>query len=151
VQLDIYGRGDSTEAIAALAARLGVADRVHLHGRIPLEAMAGAIAAADAGIAPTRRDAFTDFSLSTKIFEYAAMCKVAVCSRLPTVERYFGDSVLTYEPGDAASLAQALRRLVADPTLRERLVADAGRRVADLSWPREADRYAALVDRLARA
>ncbi len=149
IHLDIFGRGDSAMPVAALADRLGVGECVTLHGRIPLEEVAGRIAAADVGIAPTRRDAFTDFSLSTKIFEYAAMGKPAVCSRLPTVERYFGDAVLAYEPGDAASLAAALRALVVDAALREHLVARSAARVAELSWPREAERYAALVARLA--
>ena len=48
---------------------------------------------------------FTDYCLSTKIFEYGAMGKPVVASRLPMVEGTFGDDVVTYEPGDAADLA----------------------------------------------
>jgi glycosyltransferase involved in cell wall biosynthesis len=150
VRFDIYGRGDSAERIASLAADLGVADRVVFHGRIPLEAVAGQVAAADVGLAPTRRDAFTDFSLSTKIFEYAAMGKVAVCSRLPTVERYVGGAVLMYEPGDPIALAAGLRQLVADPALRARLMRAADARVHAMSWDTESERYVKLVNRLAR-
>ncbi len=149
ITLDLYGRGDASDGLAALAAELGMADRVTFHGRIPIEDVPGRIALADAGLAPTRRDEFTDFSLSTKIFEYAAMGKPVLASRLPTVERYFGpDALCYYEPGDAASLAAAIRRLVDDPAWRQRTVDAAGDRVRDLSWDRESARYVALVERL---
>ncbi len=151
VTLGIFGRGDSRPALEALAVRLGVADRVTMHGRIPVDQVAARIAAADIGLAPTRRDRFTDFSLSTKIFEYAAMGKPVVASRLPTVERYFGPDALCYfEPGDPVSLVAAIRDLAADAEARDRMVAAAAARVAELSWEREAARYVDLVRRLAR-
>ena len=70
--LEIYGRGDSEPALRAQAAELGIADRVTFHGRIAIDAVPAAVAAADIGLAPTRHDRFTDMSLSTKVFEYAA-------------------------------------------------------------------------------
>ncbi len=149
--LDLYGRGDAEPMLRDLAARLGVADRIRFHGRIPLEAVAARIAESDAGLAPTRRDEFTDFSLSTKIFEYAAMRKPVIASRLPTVERYFGRDTLAYfEPGDAGSMADAVRGLVDDPEARAASVDAAQARVRELSWEREAARYVALVRKLAR-
>ncbi len=151
VTLDLYGRGDAEASLRAGAADLGVADRVTFHGRIPVEAVAGEIAAADVGLAPTRRDEFTDFSLSTKIFEYAAMGKPVVASRLPTVARYFGESICYFEPGDAVSLAAAVRRVATDSAYREMLVAAAGDRVRGLSWEREAARYVALIRELGGA
>jgi hypothetical protein len=104
VALDLYGRGDSEPALLAQVARLGLGDRVAFHGRIPIEAVPAAVAAADIGVAPTRRDRFTDISLSTKIFEYAAMGKPVVCSALPMVERTFpGGIATTYLPGSSAA------------------------------------------------
>ena len=58
-------------------------------GRIPLDDVPAVVAGADIGIAPTRRDEFTDLSLSTKVYEYAAMGKAVVATRLPLVERTF--------------------------------------------------------------
>jgi glycosyltransferase involved in cell wall biosynthesis len=152
VTLDMFGRGDAQPAIEAAAASLGVADRVTFHGRIPIEDVPARIADADAGLAPTRRDEFTDFSLSTKIFEYAAMGKPVIASRLPTVERYFGRDTLWYfEPGDARSLAASIRGLVTHPDRRGASAAAAAARVRELAWEREASRYVALVDGLAGA
>jgi glycosyltransferase involved in cell wall biosynthesis len=110
-----------------------------------------AIAAADIGLAPTRRSAFTDYSLSTKAFEYAAMARPVVASRLPMVERSFGDDVVTYEPGDADDLATAIRRVVDVAADRDARVARALDRVRGRSWEVEGARYLALVDRLTAA
>ena len=148
--LDVYGRGDSEAALRAQVVHLRLEDRVRFHGRIPLEDVPAAIAAADIGIAPTRRDPFTDFSLSTKIFEYGAMGKPVVASRLPLVERTFpAGSVSTYEPGDADSLTLAIVALHDDPVRRDSAVAATMTRIRELSWEHEADRLAALVQRLA--
>ena len=149
VHLAIYGRGDSLPALQALAERLGVADRIDFRGRISLEAVPEALAATDIGLAPTRRSPFTDFSLSTKIFEYAAMGKPVIASRLPLVEATFPPgSVATYEPGEAGGFAEAILRLVDATDEREQRVARTAERVRELSWARESERYRALVERL---
>ncbi|HSO30116.1 MAG TPA: glycosyltransferase, partial [Candidatus Sulfomarinibacteraceae bacterium] len=151
VRLDLYGRGDSEPELRARAARLGLADEVTFHGRIPIEAVPAAIAAADIGLAPTRRDRFTDISLSTKIFEYAAMGKPVVCSALPMVERTFpGGIAVTYRPGEPAALAAAIRALVDDPAAREASVRGMLALTRTLAWEVEAPRYVAIVERLAR-
>jgi len=149
VELDLYGRGDSREPLESLARDLRIEPAVRFHGRLPIESIPAAIAAADIGLAPTRRSDFTDFSLSTKIFEYAVMGKPVVASHLPTVERYFPDGELrTYEPGDEASLAAAVAALVDDPTIRADHVRRAAERAAGLTWERQVERYLAVLDRL---
>lgn len=151
VCLAAYGRGDAEAALRALVAARGLEERVAFGGRIPIDAVAARIAAADAGVSPTSRDAYTDFSLSTKLFEYTAMGKPALASRLPTVERYFGpDGLFYFEPGDAASLAEAIARLVAVGPAGRAARVDRARAVLDrFSWEREGARYVALVERLA--
>jgi glycosyltransferase involved in cell wall biosynthesis len=150
VSLDLYGRGDSAEPLAEQVQALGLQDAVTFHGRIPIEAVPAALAAADIGLAPTRRDPFTDISLSTKIFEYAAMGKPAICSRLPLVEQAFRDAeVRTYEPGNAADLAAAILAIADDPAGRAAMTDRAAARVRDLAWERESGRYLEIVAQLA--
>ena len=149
VSLDLYGRGDSEPALAAQAARLGIVDRVVFHGRIPIEEVPAAVARADIGVAPTRHDRFTDMSLSTKVFEYAAMGKPVVASRLPMIERMFpAGTVVAYTAGDPASMTEAILAFADDPVAREAAIARTGEIVAAGSWEREADGYLALVERL---
>jgi glycosyltransferase involved in cell wall biosynthesis len=148
--LDVYGRGDSEAALHEQVRRLGIADRVTFHGRIPLEDVPAAMARADIGLAPTRHDEYTDSSISGKIFEYSAMGKLVVASRLPLVEETFRGSVRTYDPGDPEDLARTVEHLVDDAPAREDARTQAGQIVRELAWERESERYVALVDRLAR-
>jgi glycosyltransferase involved in cell wall biosynthesis len=151
VHLDLYGRGDSQPGLESLAAELGVADRLTFHGRIPIEDVPASIARADIGLAPTRRDPFTDASLSTKILEYAAMRRPAVATRLPLVVRTFPPgSVATYAPGDADDLADRILGLVDDPTAREAATVAAADFVQAMSWEHDARDYLALLERFAR-
>ena len=151
VMFEVYGRGDSGPALVAQAAELGVADRITFHGRIPIEDVPAAVAGADIGLAPTRQDQFTDMSLSTKVFEYAAMGKPVVATRLPMVEATFPKgTVATYTPGDAAEMADAILALVDDAAAREKAVAETAEIVRAGSWEQESQGYLALVERLAR-
>ena len=151
VRLELYGRGDSEDELRALAAELGMRGRVTFHGRIPIDAVPAAVAAADMGIAPTRLDRFTAMTISGKIYEYGAMGKPVVASRLPLVERTFPNgTVVTYEPGDAAGMAEAIVALADHPIRRAEAVDGSRDVVRDAAWEREAERYVALVDRLSR-
>jgi glycosyltransferase involved in cell wall biosynthesis len=151
VRLDLYGRGDSEPELRALAADLGLAECVEFHGRIPLDDVPAVVAASDIGLAPTRLDRYTEMTLSTKVYEYAAMGKPVVASRLPMVERTFPDgAVATYTPADPAAFAGAIIGLIDDPARREDAVERARAVVLATAWERESERYVALVERLAR-
>ena len=151
ISLDVYGRGDSEQRLREVAIQRGIEGQVSFHGRVPVETIGERIAAADIGVAPTRPDGYTHLSMSTKLFEYGAMGKPVLASRLATVEHYFGpDSLAYFDPGDPGSAATALRRLMVDPAWRERLVAGATDRIAQFSWAGEADRYRTLIRRLAK-
>lgn len=146
---DVYGRGDSEPTLRGLAAAEGIADRIAFRGRIPIDEVPAAVAAADIGLAPTRRDPFTDLSLSTKVYEYAAMGKPAVATRLPMVEAIFPpDTVKSYEAGDPAALAAAIGELIDDPIDQARRVERTLEVVRAHAWERESATYIALVDRL---
>jgi len=149
IRLDLYGRGDSEGRLRERVAARSLDGIVEFHGRIPVEAVPAAIAAADIGVAPTRRDRFTDISLSTKIFEYAAMGKPAVCSRLPLVESLLPEAMATaYPAGDAVALAGVLARLVDDPDGRRDAIRAMGAAVARVAWDAEVTRYLVIVDEL---
>jgi glycosyltransferase involved in cell wall biosynthesis len=149
VAFDVFGRGDSEAALRDQAERLGVAERVTFHGRIPLEDVPAAIAGADIGLAPTRHDRFTDMSLSAKLFEYAAMGKPVVATRLPMVEQSFpAGSIGTYASGDPRSMATAIAAFADDPIAREAAVARTAAIVESRSWEHESAGYLGLVQQL---
>lgn len=151
VTVDLYGRGDSEAPLRALAEELDIADRVHFRGRIPIDAVPAVVAGADIGLAPTRLDRFTALTVSGKVYEYAAMRRPIVASRLPTVERDFpGDAVRTYPSGDHEAMALEIIRLADDDALRARVVDAAAAVVQGLAWERVSADYVSLVDALAR-
>lgn len=149
LEATFYGRGDAQAPLEALTAELGIADRVAFPGRIPIEDVPAAVAAADIGVAPTRLDPFTGMSLSTKVLEYAAMEKPVVASRLPTVERYFDSGTLSvYEPGDHELLAARIFELVDHPAERQVRIKRTLERVEELSWTRQGEAYLEVVGRM---
>jgi len=149
VMATFYGRGDTLPALEALAAELGISDRVGFAGRIPIEEVPGVVAGGDIALAPTRLDPFTSMSMSQKILEGAAMDKPIVASRLPTVERYFEPNTLSmYESGDPESLAAAILRLVDDAPERIARVERTRGRLEELSWTRQGRAFQDVVERL---
>jgi glycosyltransferase involved in cell wall biosynthesis len=73
----------------------------------------------DFDVVPYLRDSFMDLALSTKSFEYIAVGLPVVASRVDSMTALFSDRSLQYsEPGDAADLADQIRRLCEAP--RER-------------------------------
>jgi glycosyltransferase involved in cell wall biosynthesis len=147
VCMDVYGRGDTEPALRESAVSLGVEDRIRFHGRIPIDDVPGVVAQADIGIAPTRRDEFTDLSLSTKVFEYAAMGKPAVVTRLPLVEATFPDgAVATYVPGDHRSMADAIASIADDEVARAAAATAAFAIVQSLSWDVQSRAYVDLLE-----
>ena len=151
VVLDLYGRGDTEETLRSRAAGLGIADRVRFHGRIPLDAVAGALAGADIVLSPIRRNRYSEMSLSTKVFEGAIMEKPVVAADLPSARAEFdADMLWWYAPDDPADLARAALRVVDDGPARAAAVERARDRARVLSWDAEAPRYVALVEGLVR-
>jgi len=149
IELDVYGA--DAEAAARLA---GVASEVAPEGvRIapqptPVEEIPARLAAADLGVVPTLRDDFTELLLPVKLLEYVHMGLPVVASRLPVIERYFGDDVLLAEPGDAASIAAAIEGVRADPVAAQARAERASKRLAKIEWRRQREGYLQLVDGL---
>ena len=78
---------------------------------------------------------------------------VPVASRLPAYEELLGQGEFgfEFEPGDAQTMSSHLRRLIAEPALRQRSREQARELRAKFGWSREADEfeqvYAGLVAR----
>ncbi len=85
-------------------------------------------------------DHFAYYTSSLKLFEYMAARRALLVTDLPSVVEVVQDdhSALLTKPGDAASMADGLRRLKADPALCERLAAQAQADVHEYQWSRRA-------------
>jgi glycosyltransferase involved in cell wall biosynthesis len=148
-RLDVYGDGPFRPDVEAAIARTGTGDRVHLHGRVPLDELPALLAGSDIGLVPSRPEPYLQYSLSTKLLEYAAMGVPIIATELATFRAHFSDEAMRYvRGGDPSALATAIRELVADPEATARLGAEARRQAAAYAWEVQAERYIGIVERL---
>jgi glycosyltransferase involved in cell wall biosynthesis len=133
--------------LRALAARLGVAGAVTFTGLVAPAEVAGHLAGADILVLPNPASAISSRATSPlKLFEYMAAGKAIVASNLPAIAEVLTHDVNAWlvAPGDAAALADGIRRLAGDAALRARLGSAARRDVAEYSWDRRAERLETL-------
>ncbi len=155
VELRVCGTGDDDRVrIIALAERLnGAGARIDVApAAVALAAIPAELERADLGVVPTLRDDFTELLLPVKLLEYVHMGLPAIASRLPGIERHMGCRDIAFaEPGDAHSLAAAIRATLDDPAAALLRGASAAATLSRFSWARQRRRYLGLVDDLTAA
>lgn len=118
LELRVYGRRTPyLEQVLAKAEQLGLQEHVLYLGSRTVEQLSDEIQNCDVGVIPNLRNAFTDINTPTRIFEYLALGKPVVAPDTPGILDYFGPNELFYfTPGDAESMAEAVRRVAKDST-----------------------------------
>ena len=144
----VGGESEPRARIAALAAALGVSDRVHLVGQVPPPERWQYLADASVCVLPLTRSAFgTSFTSPLKLFEYMAAGRPIVASDLPALREVLrdGDNALLVAPEDPAALAAALQRLRGDRPLAARLADRAARDAHGYTWDARGKRLAEFL------
>ncbi len=148
-RLDVYGDGPWRPEIEAAIERTGTADRVTLHGRVPMDDLPRLLSDADIGLVPSLHERYLEYSLSTKLLEYAAMGVPTVASDLATFRHHFTDAALCFVPGgDPDALARAIEGLVDDPARATAMGVEARRQAAAYDWEGQKARYLQIVGEL---
>lgn len=142
-ELQMAGSGPLAGTLAETAARPELAGRIVLLGQVPQDELARRIADAAAQVAPSRSK--ESFSLVSAEAAFAA--RPVLASRRGALAETVvdGETGLLFEPGDPASLADAMQRLLQEPGLAARL-GNAGRKRARSRYRLTdmIDRYEAL-------
>jgi glycosyltransferase involved in cell wall biosynthesis len=143
----ILGEGDALPEIEALAERLGVASRIEFPTQLLAQHEAVArVASASCGVIPNRNSRLNRFALSSKLLEYVALGIPVVVSHLDTLAAHFGpDEVTFFEPGDAASLAQAIAWVAQNPNEALDKAVRAQHRAEAYSWAASSARLLATL------
>ena len=151
LRLRIFGNGTMRPVLERMIADLGLEGRVEMsRGFAPIPELVAAVASADVGVVPTKRNAYRDLTHSTKMFDLIAMRKPVIVARTRSVEAYFDDScVRSFESANEHDLARAIRELHDDPVLRERLVCRATEVSEPYRWVHQRARYLEMVRELA--
>lgn len=132
------------DPLAAEVRRRGLAGDVDLRGWVGADELAALYAAASAYVFPTR---FEGFGLPV-LEAMAAGCPV-LASDLPVLREAGGEAMATFDPTSAPGIAEAVRRLVADPARQEELRAAGRARAAAFTWRRTAEQTVASYRRVA--
>jgi glycosyltransferase involved in cell wall biosynthesis len=136
-------------ALAEQARTLGVADRVELRGHVPYERVPAALAEASVALLPLPDEPVARlFTSPLKLFDYMAAGVPIVASDLPSLREVLrdGENGLLAPAGDADAFAAAVRRLLANPALADRLGRQARIDVQQYSWDARARALLAIFD-----
>ncbi len=148
-RLDVYGDGPWRSEIEAAIRRTGTGARVALHGRVPMDDLPVLLAGADVGLVPSLAEPYLEYSLSTKLLEYAAMGVPVIASDLATFRHHFTDAAMHFVPGsDPAAIARAVEQRADDPAGTVEMGAEARRQAAAYDWEVQKARYLEIVGRM---
>jgi glycosyltransferase involved in cell wall biosynthesis len=130
----------------------GTSRQVTFTGLVPQHEAPKFLAAADAFVSPhvPNADGSRFFGSPTKLFEYMAMARPIVASALDQIGQVLEDgrTAILVKPGDAAELAEGIRRLAADRRLGRRLGVAAREEVlAKYTWKRHVEEILGALGR----
>ena len=150
LRLSIIGDGDDAEAVARLAADLGLDGSFEFTRKfVPVNALPALLAGAHLGIVPLKKDSFTQYMLPVKLMEYVSLGIPAIVTRTRTIERYFDDTMVEYISGESVEeLARSIAALHADRERRVRLAENAREFARRHNWDSQKLVYYRLVDSL---
>jgi len=151
----VGGSGDPDDpdlaACRARAAELGIADRVELAGFVPHAQVRDRLSGAAVAVVPLPDNLMARYFPSPlKLFDYMAAGVPIVASDLPSLQEVLGDgdNALLVPPGDPRALANAIRRLLVNPGLADRLRRTAYQNVQAFTWDARATRIIEALGRV---
>ncbi len=129
------------DELRALAARLGVAGRVHFTGAVDYRDLPGYIAPMDLCLIPLSPPQWVDIALPNKFFEYSACGKPILSTPIPDMLRMGGDHIAVYRGRE-----EFLERIDEQALSRERRPAG----VEEHSWKKKAEAFEKIFTRLTK-
>lgn len=131
----IGGSNEHIERYRTKVVKRGVSERVHFAGPRPLEDLGGYLRQADILVSPRIRGTNTPM----KIYSYLDSGRPVVATRKRTHTQVLSDDIAMLVEPTAEGMADAIRRLIRDEDLGERLASNARERV-EAEYSREAFR-----------
>jgi glycosyltransferase involved in cell wall biosynthesis len=126
-------RGWRDQGIVRTLQNLRARERVILTGRVPQEDLPGFYNLADLFVLPSLFEGF-----GMPVAEAMACGTPVVTSNVSSMPEVAGDAALLIDPHSADDLAEAIRKVLADSTLRSTLVSRGLLQVKQFSWERSA-------------
>ncbi len=149
-ELRIFGSQTAfLDHVMEKARSMGLQDAVQYMGPRSLEGLVTEIGDCDLGIIPNHRNAFTDINTPTRVFEYLAMGKPVIAPSTQGILDYFNkDSLVFFEPGNAAELAQQIEFAFSHPREVLEIVRRGQEVFSEHTWDREKETLVSRVSSL---
>lgn len=148
----LVGDGPERRRLEALAAELGVADRVTFTGEVDHSRVKTYYEAIDVFVVPRKPDYASDYVTPMKPYEVMALGRPLIVSDRPSLTEIVGEDGqrgLRFEAGQAADLAAKVEMLLADEQLARTLAESAQDWVRkERNWQRNASKMVELYDEL---
>jgi glycosyltransferase involved in cell wall biosynthesis len=148
-QLVVAGDGECLPALRALSTERKLDDVVEFTGWLEVEAIDRLLRSATVGLQPDPRTPLAEVSTMAKTVEYLARGLPVVAVDMRETRRSAGDAATYVPTGGPEEFANALHRLLDDPTARAAMRNVALARFRDsLAWEHQAASYVRLWDNL---
>lgn len=133
------GKGWFYETIFAHVAKLDLGDAVLFPGFVPADELPWWYRAAELFVYPSR---FEGFGLP--VLEAMACGTPTITSRASSLPEIAGDAALLVDPEDTGELADAIARIMSEPTLADELRSAGLRQAGHFTWARAAESTAGI-------
>ena len=149
IEFRLLGKGSHLDTVLSLASELGVSDEVHYLGFLEFDHMVRELLAADVCIVPMLKNPYSVLVHTNKMYEYMALKKPIVATRLDSTASYFpDDAVLYYESGDDQDLAEKIYAVFAHPEEAAARIEKASEIYETYRWERERRKYVGVYKSL---
>jgi glycosyltransferase involved in cell wall biosynthesis len=145
LEVELVGGGPEEERLKALTSELNLSEVVRFPGWVSREEIIARYQRADLFVLPS-----LDEGMPLVLLEAMACGKPVVGTEISGTRELVqhGANGLLVPPADVDALAQALRTVVADPNLRERMGRKSRALVSNYDWSCIADRYLELSEQM---
>jgi glycosyltransferase involved in cell wall biosynthesis len=142
IEFRFMGTGEYLSDILALAKNLAIEEHVTYLGFVPFEVMIKEILAADLTLVPFKRNPYSVLVHTNKMYEYIALQKPVVVSKLDSVAAYFSeDSLAFFEPDSDEDLAKKIKYAFTHPKEISCRVENSTRIYETYRWDNERKKY----------
>jgi glycosyltransferase involved in cell wall biosynthesis len=149
LRVRILGKGTYVDGMLEKRKILCLEDCVDYLGYLPLDQMIQELRAADVGIVAQKSSPYSNLVHTGKMYEYIALGKPVLASRLKATEAYFGEDALAYfEPANPQSLAAGIVDLYQHPEKRKRLVNNAQELYSRYRWEKQKEIYLSVYEQI---
>jgi glycosyltransferase involved in cell wall biosynthesis len=143
------GRGSHADELVRRIAQPELQGVVRFEGWVDPSRLNGILGAADAGVVAQKASSYSHLVHTNKMVDYWIFGLPVIASRLDATAAMYDDNVIEYfEPGDARSLADAIRHLRSDPARRLALARNGVAAQQRNGWDAQRATYLGVFDQL---